>query len=240
MIAIGNFLFTYRNGLFPIFYALLFFKSPPILPDYRIAASIGILVALIGQLLRVVTIGLEYIRRGGLKRKVYADTLVQGGVFAHCRNPLYVGNYLILLGVGFAANSLLFMAVAVPFFTFAYWAIISAEENFLRNKFGEEFERYCESVNRLTPNFSGFKQTVAGMQFNWRRVIVKEYGSAYIWMAAVPLAMLKNLWFSEQYEKNQPLAWCMWSAFMVVTLAYALARYLKKSGLLTAELKAAG
>jgi len=137
MVKLGNFLFHYRNGLFPLVYLLLFFKSSPVVEDYRLAAAAGFAVALLGQLLRAVTIGLEYIIRGGRKRQVYAEKLVQGGIFAHCRNPLYVGNFLILLGVGIASNSVLFLSLGVPFFFFAYWAIIAAEENYLRNKFGQ-------------------------------------------------------------------------------------------------------
>src|SRR5262245_17894728 len=116
MITIGNFLFHYRNGLFPLVYALLIFKSQPLLPDYRVAALLGFFVAASGQLLRAITVGLEYIIRGGRQRQVYADKLVQGGVFAHCRNPLYVGNFIILVGVGLASNSRLFLEVALPFF----------------------------------------------------------------------------------------------------------------------------
>jgi len=240
MIAIGNFFFRYRNGLFPLVYALLCFKSRPVLPNDRVAALVGVVVALSGQLLRAVTIGLDYIRRGGRNRQVYADRLVQGGVFAHCRNPLYVGNFLILLGVGLAANSVFFLMVAIPFFSFAYWAIILAEEAYLRKKFGEEFDRYCVRVNRLIPNFSGFKRTMAGMRFNWRKIIVKEYGSAYLWMAAIPLALLKNLWLNGHYNTNRLLVRNMWSLFVIVTLAFTLARYLKKSGLLKDELEPAG
>src|ERR1700741_1760533 len=98
MVRIGNFLFHYRNGLFPLVYALLILKSQALLPDYRVAAAIGLLIALAGQILRAVTIGLEYIVRGGRNRRVYAKNLVQGGVFGHCRNPLYLGNFLILSG----------------------------------------------------------------------------------------------------------------------------------------------
>src|SRR5213596_653057 len=137
IIKIGNFLFHYRNGLFPLVYALLVLKGRPALPDYRVAALLGFLVGLTGQLLRAVTIGLEYIIRGGRNRQVYAEKLVQGGIFAHCRNPLYIGNLLIILGLGIACNSGLFLAVGIPFFVFAYWAIIAAEENFLRSKFGD-------------------------------------------------------------------------------------------------------
>ena len=238
MVKLGNFLFHYRNGLFPLVYLLLFFKSSPVVEDYRLAAAAGFAVAFLGQLLRAVTIGLEYIIRGGRKRQVYAEKLVQGGIFAHCRNPLYVGNFLILLGVGIASNSVLFLSLGVPFFFFAYWAIIAAEENYLRNKFGQEFADYCTRVNRLLPNFSGLGQTLGGMTFNWRRLISAEYGSTYIWLAAITLVTLKNAWLNDEYELARPFIRVLWFLFMAVSLAYVAARYLKKSGRLEAPTEA--
>jgi hypothetical protein len=53
MVKIGNFLFHYRNGLFPLVYALLVFKSRSEFPDYHVAALVGFLVALSGQLLLI-------------------------------------------------------------------------------------------------------------------------------------------------------------------------------------------
>jgi protein-S-isoprenylcysteine O-methyltransferase Ste14 len=232
MVAIGNFLFHYRNGLFPLVYALVFCSSPPLMADYRQAALLGFLVAASGQFLRAVTVGLEYIIRGGRNRQVYAEKLVQGGLFAHCRNPLYVGNYIIILGVGLASNSLLFLAIAVPFFTFAYWAIIAAEENYLRNKFGQEFDDYCARVNRVLPNLSGLGRTLAGMRFNWRRLITAEYGSAYLWLLAIPFVTLKNAWLGGQAQPGNPVVWIAAGLLVSATFAYALARFLKKSGYL--------
>ena len=237
MVAIGNFLFHYRNGLFPLVYGLLVFRSHPLLENYRVALWSGVLVALAGQLLRVLTIGLEYIIRGGRGRQVYAEKLVTGGVFAHCRNPLYVGNFLILLGVGVASNSTLFLAVGIPFFTLAYWAIIAAEENYLRNKFGMEFNDYCARVNRFIPNLSGIQTTLSGMRFNWRRLITAEYGSAFIWVAAIILVTLKNLWLSGEYQTAGSIVWFLWILLVLATLAYAVARSLKKSGVLKSEVK---
>ena len=228
MIAIGNFLFRYRNGLFPLVYALLLLRSPRLLPDDRAALILGLLVAIAGQALRAITIGLEYIVRGGRNRQVYAEGLVQGGVFAHCRNPLYVGNYLIVVGVGLASNSLLFVAVAIPFFAFSYWAIIAAEENYLRKKFGPEFDAYCARVNRVVPDFSGFSRTIASMRFNWRRLIVAEYGSTYLWTAAITLVTLKNAWRNGHSE--DATIWALCIIFIVVTVGYTVARVLKKSG----------
>ena len=237
MIRLGNFFFHYRNGLFPVVYALLLVPSPSVLPDFWLAAGLGFAVALAVQLLRFVTIGLEYIIRGGRGRQVYAEKLVQGGLFAHCRNPLYVGNYLIILGVGIASNSILFLALALPFFTFAYAAIIAAEENFLRNKFGQEFDEYCARVNRLLPNFSGLRKTVAGMRFNWRRVITAEYGSTYIWLIAVTLVALKNIWQAGEYRADNPAVRLLWADAVLVTLGYFMARILKKGKFLGEHLK---
>ena len=239
IVKLGNFLFHYRNGLFPIVYLLLIFKSHPVIADYRLAALTGFLVALAGQLVRVVTIGLEYIIRGGRGRQVYAEKLVQGGIFAHCRNPLYVGNYLILLGVGLASNSLLFLSIGIPFFAVAYWAIIAAEENFLRNKFGGEFEDYCARVNRLLPNLSGIGKTLTGMQINWRRLITAEYGSAYIWLVAIILVTLKNIWLNGEYDSASTLVWSLRILFVVVTIGYVVARLLKKTGVLKSAVNSA-
>ena len=232
MVRIGNVLFHYRNALFPLVYALLVLKSRPLLASYGLAAILGFLVALTGQLLRAVTIGLEYIKRGGLNRQVYAEKLVQGGLFAHCRNPLYVGNFLILLGVGIASNSVVFLSVGVPFFLFAYWAIIAAEESYLRNKFGQDFDDYCTRVNRLLPNLSGLTQTLSGMRFNWHRLIRKEYGSTYIWLAGIILVTLKNIWLSGDYRHGGSLETTLWVCLALVTVTYAVARFMKKRGLL--------
>jgi len=210
---------------------LLLFNSRPLMPNYLVAALTGFIVAAFGQSFRAVTIGLEYIIRGGRNRRVYAEKLVQGGIFAHCRNPLYVGNFVIILGVSIASNSVLFILVAIPFFALSYWAIIAAEENYLQSKFGLEFDNYCARVNRLVPNGSGISQTLSGMRFNWRRLLTAEYGSAYIWMAGIIFVTLKNLWMTGDYETSRPLAGTLWILWALVTLAYAFARFLKKSRL---------
>lgn len=232
MVRVGNFLFHYRNGIFPLLYLLLFIPSPPLLAWWPAGAILGSLIASLGQFLRAITIGLDYIIRGGRDRRVYAERLVQGGIFAHCRNPLYVGNFLILVGVGVASNSIIFLSMAIPFFVFAYSAIIAAEEDYLRRKFGQEFDNYCAQVNRLVPRLSGITTTLRGMTFNWRRLVTTEYGSAYIWMAAIVLVSLKNAWLDARVGIPPAAVWTLISVFLCVSAAYVVARYFKKSGLL--------
>jgi protein-S-isoprenylcysteine O-methyltransferase Ste14 len=235
MVRLGNFLFHFRNGLFPAFYLLLFLNSPRIFDDYWLAVALGLTLALAGQVLRALTIGLAYIVRGGKDRQVYARNLVVEGIFAHCRNPLYVGNFLILCGLAFAANSFWFMIAGIPLFALAYAAIIAAEENYLREKFGTEYSDYCARVNRFVPKLAGLAETLQSMEFKWRRLLVKEYGSAYAWMAGMILVVLKNIWLGGLAAKNGPLFLALEASLALLTVAYLCVRYLKKRRIVIAD-----
>jgi len=234
MVRIGNFLFHYRNGLFPLVFILLFLNQRQALPDQTLAVALGFTIAILGQLLRAITIGLAYIKRGGKDRQVYADDLVTDGMFSHCRNPLYVGNLLVVLGLGFIANSWLFLVIGVPFFIFAYIAIVAAEENFLRKKFGTAFDEYCRRVGRFTLNLAGFGKTWEGMEFKWRRLIVKEYGSTYAWLVTACALLAQHRWVQTRSFVDPQMSIII-GAFVLVTAAYFAARYLKKSRALVAD-----
>ncbi len=234
MVKLGNFLYHYRNLLFPIIYALLFVPSPQIFESPFVAFIVGLIIALAGQTVRGATIGLEYIIRGGKNRKVYAEKLVTGGIFSHCRNPLYVGNVLIIFGLGFIANSLLFVGIICPLFVFFWQAIIRAEENFLYNKFGAEYLEYMETVNRWIPNFSGLGHTLSTMQFNWKRLVLKEHNSAFYWMAASIILLMKNIYMQANYALDDAKPYLI-TAFVALALTYALIRYLKKSGKMVSD-----
>ncbi|MEX2530512.1 MAG: isoprenylcysteine carboxylmethyltransferase family protein [Gemmatimonadota bacterium] len=191
MVALGNFLFRHRNKLFPVFYLLLFVPSPDVTERFRLMLGLGFAVSILGQVIRIGTVGLKYIVRGGWDRRVYAEKLVTEGIFAHCRNPLYVGNLLTLAGLGIMSNSLVFNLVATPLFIFMYQAIVRAEEAFLREEFGEAYERYTEDVNRWVPNPRGLGETLSSMEFNWVRVLVKEYTTVYIWLTGAVVVTME-------------------------------------------------
>ena len=228
MVRLGNFLFRFRNGLFPLAYAFVFAKTTLLFHDYRLAALIGLIIALLGQALRIATIGLDYIVRGGRNRQVYANELVTGGLFSHCRNPLYVGNYLILVGVGVASCSAVFVIVILPLMALAYWAIIAAEENFLRNKFGETFEAYCARVSRFLFKPFGLSRTLRGMSFHWPRVVVKEYGTAFAWTVGYILVVMQNAWLSDDFYFSSHLIVALWVGLGLVVSFFLVARFLKK------------
>ena len=53
---------------------------------------------LCGQAVRVMVIGYAYIQRGGVNKQLAARSPGREGVYAHSRNPMYVGNFLLLAG----------------------------------------------------------------------------------------------------------------------------------------------
>jgi protein-S-isoprenylcysteine O-methyltransferase Ste14 len=234
-IRLGHFLFGYRDYLVPLAFVLLTLTTSPefLFGSARLDPwldGIGIVVALTGQVLRVLVIGFAYIKRGGYRKRIAADKLVREGFFAHSRNPLYLGNLLILFGLVLIANNRWWYLLAFPAFLLAYRAIIMAEEDFLTQKFGREYEEYCLQVNRLIPHFTGLRQSLSAFVFDWKRVIQKEYGSTFTWMSMSVFLLIWERWKSFGYMARRAeihsLLWC----FPFLGMAYLVARWLKKTG----------
>jgi protein-S-isoprenylcysteine O-methyltransferase Ste14 len=231
----GRFFFRHRNWVFPAAFLLLAgfgFPAPfrGSLAADRWLDAVGVAIALAGQLLRAAVIGLAYIRRGGLDKKVYADTLVTAGFFAHSRNPLYLGNLLGIFGLLLVLNSTLGYLAGIPFFLFAYLAITAAEEDFLRGKFGAAYDEYCRTVPRFRLRLAGLGATLHSMAFDWRRLVRKEYGSTFSGATAILGLLLWEAWRQGGSAALTARAARLAPVWSVLVLLYALARWLKKSG----------
>ncbi len=236
MIRFGHFFFGYRDYLIPLAFLILIFTTSPEFPFGserldRWLDGLGIVVALIGQGCRILAIGsVDNIRRGGHRKRIAADTLIREGFFAHSRNPLYLGNLLILFGLILIANCRWWYLVAFPGFVLTYFALILAEEDFLTKKFGKEYEEYCRQVNRLVPNFTGLRHFLRSFVFDWKQMIQKEYGSTFAWMSMTLVLLLWEQWerfgYAARRVEINRLLWC----FPPLCLAYLVARVLKKTG----------
>src|SRR5439155_5001311 len=132
--------------------------------------GLGIVLALAGQSVRAAASGYARVMRSGKDRQVYAERLITEGLFRHSRNPLYLGNLLILLGLFVIHNNPWVYAIGIPFFFLAYSAMVRAEEAYLRNRFGAEYEKYCRRVSRWLPHLRNPGGSVRGLRFSWRRV----------------------------------------------------------------------
>jgi protein-S-isoprenylcysteine O-methyltransferase Ste14 len=234
LVRCGNFFFRYRDAISPaVFLALLVATRPRLLGGSldtdRWLDIAGLLASLTGQALRIAVIGYAYIVRGGKGRKVYAEDLVTGGFFSACRNPLYVGNLLIYFGLIIVWNSPWMYAIAVPFYLFLYSSIVAAEEEFLHGKFGAAYDAYCHDVPRWVPDLRRLGAGLEGMAFNWRRVVLREYGTIVaLTLTASILLIGETLYFTSKWAWRSriiPIAIVMG----IVILLWAITRWLKLS-----------
>lgn len=222
----GRFAFRYRGMLLPVAIVLLLIPSPALMANPALAGVIGLVIALLGQFIRSANVGLEYIIRGGKDHQVYAEKLVTEGLYSHVRNPMYVANFFLVLGMAIASNSWVFLLLGIPIVLLMHSAIIAAEEDFLRNKFGAEFDAFCARSPRWLPRLSGLVATLRGMRFNWRRMLVQEYQKAFDWVAALALVVIVKIALAQALQEHAVVVGLMVAVIGVRIALYASARML--------------
>ena len=190
---------------------------------------VGILVAGAGQLLRVVTIGYDYIERGGKNRRVYASKLVRGGMFNHCRNPLYVGNILISAGLALIVNSVCVLPVAAC--CHRRLCVHRRGGGRLSAAALRQTSMWNTSGRSTGGGLDGLAGTppIEDMQFSWGRVLVKEYNTFFLVVLAI---VAFKLWadYSVVGGEALPPSTALSTAFVTWLLLYVLVRMLKKQG----------
>jgi len=107
----------------------------------------GVLIG--GGILIVVLAAVEFRRhRTTIIPHETPSALVQSGIYKRSRNPIYVGDVLILAGLILRFDAIASM-VLIPIFV---WIIekrfIIPEEDRLRRKFRADFARYCTKTRR--------------------------------------------------------------------------------------------
>jgi protein-S-isoprenylcysteine O-methyltransferase Ste14 len=77
-----------------------------------------------------------------------STALVTDGMFAHSRNPMYLGMVFTLVGVALLLNSALPWLVVVGFVIIIKWRFIRHEEALMQQTFGDRYRQYCARVRR--------------------------------------------------------------------------------------------
>ena len=235
MVAIGNFLFHHRNALFPIIVTGLFMiaVSPHqlfgsmILEDVK--DGLAFLIALSGLAIRCAVVGYSYVKRAGLSKNIHANELVTFGMFSLCRNPLYLGNMLIYIGVFVMHGDLLVMALGITVYTFIYYCIIFAEEAYLTEKFGDDYRDYCRQVPRWIPRVMHLRAALGDMHFDRKRVIMTEYSTAASMMVTLLIVLLyEHLSFPSLDGHYWHMALLVAGLFFVGFAASAIRKWKKK------------
>ncbi len=233
-VAVGAFFFRNRNAVFPLVFALMvLLLRPRVLGSPAVdhwLVVCGAVVALLGEGVRLATIGFEYIERGGKEGKVYASRLVQGGIYAHTRNPMYLGNLMIAIGMTMATGAPAAYAVIIPAFLFIYLAITSTEEEFLRNQFGREYEDYCARVPRFFPSLRGLGRTLLGMRYNWKRSLRQDLSTLVGLLLGLSLLPVWRTFFLHGFAAANAIAPRAFGLSGGILAGYWAVYWLKKHG----------
>lgn len=139
-------------------------------------------LVLVGVLVRVWA-------RGHLDRRA---RLTQTGPYAFVRHPLYIGSFLIGLGfsgmLGLWFMPLLFAATYLAM----YVPKAIREDQYLRGKYGDEYERYAARTGALFPRLvhrGPAPETVATVRFEWPRVIGHREWKTWLGVVAAVAAL---------------------------------------------------
>ncbi len=154
MTSTASILFKYRSYTpIPFVIVMLVYENANIW-----SLILGFIIVAAGELLRLwgVSWAGSETRTTGHMEGTY---LIVSGPFAYIRNPLYIGNILIYLGIGIMSFAIFpyLQVFALLFFIFQYYHIIKAEEEYLVNRYGEQFKEYKKNVPRLFPRLTPYR-----------------------------------------------------------------------------------
>lgn len=195
---LGNRLFRWRSYL-PLFMgalfltALLSYRHPQAAPRPDRWWQWGcLLVSLAGLGIRFYTVG--FAPRGTSGRNTrgqVAEVLNTSGMYSVVRNPLYLGNFIMWLGLALFLKIWWVILIVILAFTLFYERIIFAEEKFLREKFVAAFTDWASITPAIIPQFKNWRPPE--LSFSWKSALAREYSSFFAAIASfTALALIRD------------------------------------------------
>jgi protein-S-isoprenylcysteine O-methyltransferase Ste14 len=173
-------------------------------------------VSLFGQVIRILTVGFTPKNTSGRNtiNGQIADELNVTGIYSLLRHPLYLGNFFMWLGPVLFLRSIWFTVVFGLFYWLYYERIMFAEEQFLRRKFGEIYDKWSETVHSFIPY--SFTYIPPKLPFSVRNVLKREYNSfVNIFVIFTLLDLFRNYFLSERIYLTQMWIYLFVSAFVI-------------------------
>jgi len=183
----GNWLFKYRSYL-PLFiiviglglYILKEINGRFILGQETLGEDIYnyfcLLVGLAGLFIRLHVVGYAAKNTSGKNTtEQKADEVNSTGIYSIVRHPLYLGNFLMWLGATLLVANIWFTLIFCLVYWVYYERIMYAEEAYLRDKFGDKYLEWANSVPAFFPRFKTYKKP--SLPFNYLKAIKSEKNS---------------------------------------------------------------
>ncbi len=144
----------------------------------EIYEGLCVLMVMAGQVLRIATVG--FVPNGTSGRNTSGQIAVRlntTGLYSVVRNPLYLGNCLMYLGVaGYTQDVMLTLVLALVLALY-YERIISTEETFLAEKFGPAYLEWAAVTPAFFPRLAGWR--APDLRFSPGMVIYREHASVF-------------------------------------------------------------
>jgi protein-S-isoprenylcysteine O-methyltransferase Ste14 len=156
----------------------------PLLDQYiRGCFAIGTLIVAVGALIR--SWAESYLHSSIVHdAALHSDQLVADGPYRRVRNPLYLGNLFLAIGLGLLASRSGFLVISIGIFLFSYRLILREETTLLQSQ-GESYRRYFAAVPRLFPSLVP-RVPSSGAKPNWLDGFT---GELFMWGGAAAMAV---------------------------------------------------
>jgi len=119
---------------------------PPVIPaPWHLG---GLVLVGVGLFLVVSPARTFHVRGAAIKPFEQSSVLVQDGLFAFSRNPMYLGMVLVVLGVATLLRGAVPFVVPVILGVLLYLRFIRFEERSLEQTFGDDYRAYKARVRR--------------------------------------------------------------------------------------------
>jgi protein-S-isoprenylcysteine O-methyltransferase Ste14 len=125
---------------------------PLLLSKTGVARSIGVVIAgaLILAGIALFAAGTRNFSRAAtpIPTNQPARVLVTTGIHGRTRNPIYLGFFLMYVGIGIGALSAWTLALTVPIAIAVRYGVVAREEAYLEQRFGDAYSAYKARVRR--------------------------------------------------------------------------------------------
>jgi protein-S-isoprenylcysteine O-methyltransferase Ste14 len=177
-----------------------------------------------GELVRIIALGYSGPGTSGRgTRSMHTPELNTLGIYSITRNPIYLGNFIIFMGITLLAQSWELLLLNALLFACQYVPIILAEEQFLSSRFPEQYSRYQTEVPCFMPKPSLWRSSTR--PWSWRIILKKEPDSIMALMAMfIFLVHLRSYSINE----NPGLEWHWLGVGLIVTAGWLVLKGLKK------------
>lgn len=238
MIKHGHMFFRWR-GILPLLFigpAILAFRESAYMESIMgdtpedLFVLFSFIVSLSGLAIRAITVGfIPGSTSGRNTTEQRANILNTSGMYSIVRNPLYLGNFIIILGV-MLSMKVWWLCLIFSLFFFIYMErIILVEEAYLHEKFGKRYDDWRAKTPAIIPNFKLWN--APDMKFSWKTVFKREYpGFLAIGTVFLATEMITDLIFEGENFREWFQEDMIWPITYAIMLCIALTlRYLKKN-----------